>query len=476
MSDVRIDPRTGTARAALERADDLEGWRHAARRLAQARIPPDRVVWSAPPDTDADLFAHAAAEPLPPAPDARPVRASRAFLDLAGSVMLHRDRERFGLLYRLLWRLQDRPRLLEDAVDADVRRAGRWRRNVGRDIHKMRAFVRFRQATDADGQDRYVAWFEPDHHVVRANAGFFIDRFASQRWSILTPDLSLHWDGEALGESPGAHREDAPPDDASEDLWRRYYAAIFNPARLKVAMMTREMPRRYWRNLPEAALIPDLIAGAQAREAAMVDRGAARFAEPPPRTLAEVAAGVAACRRCAIGCTGVKATPGEGPPGARLMIVGEQPGDEEERAGRPFVGPAGRLLDQHLAQAGFRREDLYVTNAVKHFKFAQGGKRRLHQNPSAGEIDTCRWWLDAERGLLRPPVILALGASAGRAVLGRTPSIGRERGAAIALADGASLWLTAHPAFVLRFDGAVRDAEEARFQQDLRGLKAYVSA
>lgn len=474
MTGALMDPRAGVIQVDLERPDDLEAWRGAARRLVQGRAPPERVRWRTTSDRAADLFAGAAPQTLPDGVDVSPVRASRAFMDLAASAILHTDQSRFDVLYRLLWRLQTRPRLMDDVVDADVRKAEQWRRHVRRDIHKMRAFVRFREATDPDGQSRYVAWFEPEHHIVRANARFFLDRFASQRWSILTPQVCLHWNLRTLSESEGARREDAPREDASEDLWRRYYASIFNPARLKVAAMTREMPRRYWRNLPEAALIPDLIAGAQAREAAMIDRGAARFTEAPPRTFAEVSAGVSACRRCAIGYTGVRATAGEGPADARLMIVGEQPGDEEEKAGRPFVGPAGMLLDRNLDQAGFRRADFYVTNAVKHFKFTRLGPRRMHRNPAADEIDACRWWLDAERDLLRPRGILALGASAARALLGRTPSVNRERGAPIPLPDGATLWLTVHPAYVLRFDGTLREAEETRFQQDLRGFRAFM--
>lgn len=455
----------------LERPDDFEAWRDRARQLVAAGAAPETTTWRLRGQGTSDLFADPSEAPRAPDKDGAAVRATRAFVDAARSAVLHSDAERFSVLYRLLWRLQSRPRIMDDPVDADVRRVALWVRHVRRDIHKMRAFVRFRQAQDPDGEDRYVAWFEPDHHIVRANAPFFLDRFAAQRWSILTPALCIHWDGEALSESEGAKRDDAPADDASEDLWRRYYASIFNPARLKVGTMTREMPRRYWRNLPEAALIPQLIAGAQAREAAMVDRGAERFEIAPPQSLAEIAAGIGACRRCAIGCTGVRATPGEGPADAALMIVGEQPGDEEEKAGRPFIGPAGQLLDAHLARAGLPRERIHITNAVKHFKFVDQSKRRLHRNPSAAEIDICRWWLDAERRLVRPKMILALGASAGRAILGRTPSIGRERGAPVRLKDGTILWLTVHPSFVLRFSGQLREAEEARFHHDLMTMR-----
>jgi DNA polymerase len=451
--------------ADLAEPDDFEAWRDEARRLVAQGTTPDAVAWS-DGEGSADLFA------LPAAPvrgEAREVRASRAFMDLARSAILHSDPERLPLLYRVLWRLQEQPRLLDDAADRDVAALGRLAKQVRRDIHKMRAFVRFRSVTDEDGE-RYVAWFEPDHRIERYNAEFFVNRFASQRWSILTPRVSLHWDGMALLEGPGAERTDAPSEDATEELWLEYYRSTFNPARLKVGMMVKEMPRRYWKNLPEARQIPDMIAGAHKREAAMIATGASLFEEAPPTSLKGIAEGIAQCRRCAIGCNGTRAVMGEGPAQAGLMIVGEQPGDTEERDNRPFVGPAGQLLDSALAEAGIDRAAAYVTNAVKHFKFAPRGKRRLHQTPTAGEIDICRWWLDGERSLVKPKVILALGASGARGLLGRTPSINKERGQALAQGDGTLVWLTAHPSYLLRLDGEAREREHARFGDDLAEL------
>jgi DNA polymerase len=270
-----------------------------------------------------------------------------------------------------------------------------------------------------------------------------------------------------LHEGPPARREDAPGGDPAEDLWRQYYSSIFNPARLKVGAMVKEMPRRYWKNLPEASLIPELIAGAQAREAAMVSAGGDAFAGvPQPRDLDALARG----RRCPIGCNGTRAVPGEGPGNAALMIVGEQPGDNEEMEGRPFIGPAGQLLTDYLGQAGIDRAQARLTNAVKHFKFEPRGKRRLHQNPTAKEIDVCRWWLDAERAIVRPRLVLGLGASAGRALLGKTTSIQQVRGAAMPLADGSELWLTVHPSYLLRLEGSARQNEEERFAADLAAV------
>lgn len=455
----------------LAASDDFDEWRFFARGLLMARVAPDMVSWSEPGSATGDLFAIGDSAPPPPPPDAEQPRAPRAFIELARTVAMHSDPDRFGLLYRALWRLQAQPRLMEDRADPDVRAMAAMAREVRRDIHKMRAFARFRVVDDEGGGEHYVAWFEPFHHILRHNAGFFTRRFANMNWSILTPRGSLHWDGETLREGPPATRADAPGGDPAEDLWRTYYASIFNPARLKIGAMLKEMPRKYWKNMPEAQLIPDLIAGAQAREAAMVERGAIDMGERPV-TLAAVDKAIHACTRCPIAELANTAVMGEGPLDAKLMIVGEQPGDQEDLQGRPFVGPAGQLLDVHLAQAGIARDDVYVTNAVKHFKYEQRGKRRIHQSPNAKEIDTCRWWLESERAIVRPQLVLALGASAARGLLGRTVSIGKARGQPVRLDDGSELWITAHPSYLLRLDGPARDDQEELFARDLTAVAA----
>ncbi|GAA4037312.1 UdgX family uracil-DNA binding protein [Parerythrobacter jejuensis] len=453
----------------IPRPDDFAFWRERARMLVQCDVPPDRVAWTEP-GSSGDLFAGGDTRLPVPDRDARPIRASKRFLSLARNAVLHSDSERFALLYRLVWRQQTQPRITEDKTDPDVRKLEELDKNVRRDSHKMHAFVRFRQVKEQDGEEHYVAWFEPDHHILRANAGFFKRRFANMRWSILTPRGTLHWDGSTMREGPPAQKGDAPQGDPAEDLWKTYYASIFNPARLKVGAMLSEMPKKYWKNLPEASLIPDLIAGAQSREAMMVAAGE-RAASDRPETLEAIDRAIHQCRQCPIGGLDNQAVMGEGPAGAALMIVGEQPGDQEDRAGRPFVGPAGQLLDRYIEQAGIERRSAYVTNAVKHFKFVQRGKRRLHQSPTAKEIDTCRWWLESERALVQPKIVLALGASAARGILGKTVSMAKVRGAPIPLEDGSELWVTAHPAYLLRLDGAAHEEQAALFARDLAAVK-----
>ena len=216
----------------------------------------------------ADLFG---ADPLPEAIVQRSPTVPRGFIQLAENVIQANDPERFALLYHLLWRLNaGEKHLMELSTDPQLRRAMALAKSVRRDTHKMRAFLRFREV-QGEGQSRYVAWFEPEHFIVEANAGFFQRRFASMNWVILTPYRSLRWDGETLLTGPGADKTMVPEDDAMKEYWDTYFTSIFNPARLKVSAMTSEMPRKYWKNLPEAALIPELIQSAAYRTKSMID-------------------------------------------------------------------------------------------------------------------------------------------------------------------------------------------------------------
>ena len=182
---------------------------------------------------------------------------------------------------------------------------------------------------------------------------------------------------------------------------------------------------------------------------------------------AQIAAEEEACRRCPLYANATQVVPGEGPAEARLMIVGEQPGDQEDIAGRPFVGPAGQVLDRALEEAGLDRAELFLTNAVKHFKFEPRGKRRLHKKPNAGEVTACRWWLDREIATVRPRLIVALGATAAGALAGHAVSVMRERGPA-EFADGPG-FITVHPSFLLRLpDPAEKARQYDLFVADLR--------
>ena len=249
----------------LDKPADYREWRAAARRLLAANVAPDRVGFRLAA-ASGDLFG---TQPHEGPPKAAPISISvpADFPKLAKAVICHSDDSRFALLYRLLWRLQGERRLLDNAADVDVYRARRMAKAVRRDTHKMKAFVRFRR-TESDVGEAFVAWFEPDHHIVERTAPFFARRFAGMRWSIVTPARSAHWDGSVLSFGDGASRRACPDDDALEEHWRVYYASIFNPARLKVKAMQAEMPTRYWRNLPESRLIPELTRSAQSAQRA----------------------------------------------------------------------------------------------------------------------------------------------------------------------------------------------------------------
>ncbi len=470
-----MDPVIEIHLVTLAAPDDFDGWRDAARNLAEAGVSADAVVWQVEGGSG-DLFASDLPQSVAPS-----FPVPRAFVELARDLVCHSEPERFALLYTILLRLKGDGRALDDEVDPLVRRLKDLARGVRRDIHKMHAFVRFREI---DG--RFVAFFEPEHHIVRRSAGFFVNRFTNMRWSILTPDLSIHWDGQQLSEGPGATRADAPTGDPLEETWRTYYSSIFSPARLKVGAMLKEMPKKYWRNMPETSLVKPLIAGARQREIDMIDASIAkeglRHALEDERRI-ELGGNIRSswealmkdareCKRCDLYKQASQTVFGEGPLEASIMFVGEQPGDQEDIAGRPFVGPAGAVFDAALEKVGIDRSRVYVTNAVKHFKFVQKGKKRIHSKPGAGEIEACRWWISQERALIRPPVTVALGASAARSLIGKSVTIGQVRGKPLSLEDGSECWVTVHPSSLLRMpDAEARNEARALFERDLKLIK-----
>lgn len=491
-------------RVELAHAADFDGWRRHARALAAQSVPSGAVHWQVRGEASSLLLAEDAANDaqnpgtvargngVMSTTEARPaLRVPRTFIDLARNVVLHSDPGRFELLYRVLLRLQSEPQLLSLAIDADTSRLTRMNKAVAHDIHRMHAYVRFRRVAEHGG-DRFVAYYEPEHHIVEAAAPFFVNRYAGQDWAILTPEASLLWsrardhtvdrsdEEAALTVGPGVARDAAPQGDELEALWRTYYASTFNPARLNRRALQAHMPRRFWPLLPETQLIEPLAAAAVARTAHMVaaPTPAPRRSRTTPtrRTpAASKADGEApdkptldACRRCPLWQGATQGVPGEGPPRARLMMVGEQPGDQEDIAGRPFVGPAGKLLDHALEDAGIDRTQVYVTNAVKHFKYELRGKRRLHKKPSDSEVDACNAWLQAELAAVSAPLVVALGATALRALTGRSMPVQANRGRTLPLDDGRQMLATVHPSFLLRVPPEDRDREYAAFVADLR--------
>lgn len=461
----------------LDGETDFGGWRKAARALALNDVKPSDVIWGVAGDAP-ELFAPTT-PPLEPAEGTFSVSAK--FIELAQVAILHRNPERFALLYRLLWRLRQDHDLLDIATDPDVAEVVAMAKAVRRDEHKMHAFVRFREV-GREHNSHFVAWFEPEHHIVELAAPFFARRFADMPWSILTPDLCAHWDGHAVSITPGVAKSEAPTADRLEETWRSYYASIFNPARLKVKAMQAEMPRKYWRNLPEASLIKPLIEGAGRSASAMIAKASTephksqKRQEPampakPVRNVDDIETlreQAAHCRACPLWKNATQTVFGEGPKTARIMLVGEQPGDKEDLAGKPFVGPAGQMLDRALEEAGIDRGKVYVTNAVKHFKFVPRGKIRLHQKPNTPEIKACRQWYERELAAIKPELVVAMGATAAQCVFGKITPINKNRGHLMELGETQAL-VTVHPSYLLRLpDAEAKAAEYRRFVDDLK--------
>ena len=389
---------------------------------------------------------------------------------------MHRDPVKWSLLYRVIYRMTHGERhLLKIDIDDDVRQLRLMEKALRRDMHKMTAFVRFRKVEGAEAE-QFVAWHRPDHLIVERMARWFRNRFGSMRWSILTPDRSAHWDLEKLSYGPGVPRSEAPDGDALEELWKDYYRSIFNPARVKVKAMKAEMPVRHWATLPEEQIISDLLVKADGRVLKMgrEQKGSAAEFVPVANSITELRTAAAGCKGCGLYEHATQVVFGEGPEDARVVMVGEQPGDEEDNRGRPFVGPAGRLLDKAMQEAGLDRTQMYVTNAVKHFKFEERGKRRIHAKPTGVEISSCRPWLEAELFVVKPKLVVCLGATAAQSLMGRDFRITAERAKFFPHRWADELVATIHPSAILRTPAERYQEEYGLLVRDLRIIAGRV--
>ncbi|WP_095589013.1 UdgX family uracil-DNA binding protein [Actibacterium ureilyticum] len=472
-------------RVTLPALGTFDAWRDAARRLLSHGVPPDGVLWQRDGAGGGDLFA---ADAPPDTVGPQKVATTRTLLSTAQSVICHRDGQAPALLYQALHRHQSDRRAMANPADPLTRKLMRLQKEIGRDIHKMHAFVRFRELPASGPRRRFGAWFEPDHAIVEIATPFFARRFADMDWTIATPQGVARFQDSTLDFHPPGPPPDLP-DDASEGLWQTYFAHIFNPARIHLKAMRSEMPLKYWKNMPETRLIPDMLAAAESRvaemRAAMPSQPPARSArilnrlatpEPSqtPATMGAARAAAAQCRRCGLREAATQTVWGAGDAAAALMIVGEQPGDAEDLAGRPFVGPAGQVLDAAMTEAA--TGPCWRTNAVKHFKFKPRGKRRIHQPPTQGEIDHCRWWLDLERDMIKPRVTVALGASAAYALTGNAAPLAPRRGGIEPARDGGPVVITWHPSYVLRLDDAAATTARTQMVADLRRAQAMLQA
>lgn len=461
----------------LPQRDLFAAWRAAARLAISHLIVPEDIEWNG----QGALFG---GEALPKHAGGHAALVHPDFIALADSVIWHSAPERFSLLYRALWRLDQRDGAPLSQADPLGHKLVLMAKSVKRDIHKMHAFVRFRELPSTEARRSFGAWFEPEHDTLEPGSAFFVKRFADMDWLIATPKLTARFAGGVLSFEAGGVQPELP-DDASETLWATYFANIFNPARVKLEAMRSEMPKKYWRNLPETRLIPAMLADAEARVERMREAGASqprpgaaavstryRASLPTvpdaPQTLDEARQGAMQCRRCGLCEAATQTVWGEGNSSAQIMIVGEQAGDQEDLAGRPFIGPAGQLLRAAMSEAGLDPERTWLTNAVKHFKFTPRGKTRLHQNPNRGEIVHCRWWLGLELAFIQPQITLALGASAAFALTDNYRPVSQRRGCIETGLHGGPVLISWHPAHILRTtDPALRTGLRKELVADL---------
>lgn len=443
-----------------------ENWRDWARYLIGRSASPAEVDWQpgdAPPPAPGPAFT-----------------VNRDFPPLLQRLACHSDPARWELLYTALWRMtHGEPHLLKLLSDPLVARLNEMNKAIGRDVHKTKAFVRFREAT-IEGEEWFIAWHRPDHPILKLAAPFFQRRFGNMRFAIFTPEESVWWDLHELRYGPGMTREDAPADDAQEGLWKEYYRSTFNPARIKLKMMKSEMAVKHWATLPETQMIPRMLAEAPERVAKMIQhtegfaQSAADFFPDNPNDLESLHKAAQGCKGCPLYGPATQTVFGEGNARARLMLVGEQPGDKEDTAGRPFVGPAGKMLADALEEAGLHRDEIYITNAVKHFKFVlkevrPGKEIRWHQNPNANEIRACKPWLQQEIAIVKPQAVLCLGVSAAKSLISHGFVLARQRQQWFTPEGSPPLAATYHPASILRLPDA--ESRHARFGDLVEDLK-----
>ena len=456
----------------------FEQWRDAARDLLAHRVAPHAVQWISHKD-DGDLFSQGSAPEASAAgaPANAALRIPRQLMDMLHSAACCRVPNRWAFLYLVLWRWQQGERDVLSAADEDGARLHAMVKSVRREEHDMHAYIRFRERREDAGPPRFVAWFESAHDVLPQVARHFTSRMGRVTWMIATPEASVMWDGNTLHSTGPLMRGPEDIDDAGEALWLTYYRSIFNPARLNADLMHGHIPTRFWKNLPEGAVVPEMVsqAAAGARKVGQThsvgQRGgtiipiSADKAQPQrelPTTLDQ-------CRRCTLWQHATQAVPGVGSADARIMLVGEQPGDQEDLAGLPFVGPAGQLLERAMGQAELERRQIYLTNAVKHFKWEPRGKRRMHKTPAQREVDACSHWLEGELASVRPDVVVALGSTALKSITGNPHATLKDVLGQPFLHQGRWVVVIYHPAYVLRVPG--EDAKAQAFAVMVDGLR-----
>lgn len=444
---------------------DFQGWRNATRRLISDQISPDSIQWHIQPPKD--LFTRPYTESTSDKNENLPAfKITRRVFELCQTVIQANEPERFDLLYRWITLCQNHADPFNDKTHhALIHRIERLVQAVQAETSRLRDLLRFHKQSD---RSELIAFFEPTHYVIEANSDFFQRLQADQSWLLITPYRSLKVNGQQKIFGPGFSSNPLKNHDA--DQWNDFLNDFF----------PKDQPLQkqyYWQELPQAALPKDEVLSQTQSITPLASSEEAITSVPTilknvDFSMIKLAQTAAECQRCALWKPATQTVFGEGCAKSRLMLVGEQPGDQEDRFGRPFVGPAGQVMNHAIAHAGFERQDVYTTNAVKHFKFTPRGQRRIHQSPNPKEIAACSFWLEAEREIVKPTVLLMLGASAARSILGRPVTISRERSQFIPLNNDTIGMITVHPSYLLRLpDRESKKREYWRFVEDLK--KAY---
>lgn len=461
MKSIAIDP-------------SFASWRAVARTLLMENVCPDDVEWR---ESAASATVFGTIDRPPPGsvdPNApKPPKIAGTFLRMLETAACYRAPDRWPFLYKALWRWTQGDRAVASAEDADGYRLHRMIEVVEEEESKMQKVLRFRHRDSSLGPPEFISWFEPVHDLLEHAAMNFASRMGNATWMIATPHGAAFWDGAFLhvdrmsepeekpadfGEVSGGMNGEAVSGDAIEALWLAYYESTFTAARENAAEMTSHMKMHYWKNPPDARIDPTLISRADPYSRrdprprnvpADMDVAINTELEPLNGTVLTAPPSLDACKRCSLWRNATQAVAGAGPANARVMLVGEQPGDEEDREGKPFVGPSGKLLDDAIAEASLKRESLWLTNAVKHFKWESNGDERQQATPTQREREACRYWLEEEMTRIAPKVVVVLGATALKVLTGHRTALSEYLGKTIEH-KGRIIVPTYHTSYLLR--------------------------
>lgn len=435
---------------------DFESWRAVARQLLNEGVAPAEVrladceqessLWTA------DFVTADASE------NQTPLLVPRQFVEIAKRVACHINPLRWQLLYSMLWRLKQNRNVLKVEAEDEVTTLLFMDQQVQRDVERMQTAVKFERIQIGPGEERLIAWHRPDYAIVEFAAPLFVERYARMCWAILTPYRSAYWEPESkkLEFGAGVPRFNMPRREELKQLWLAQQRPSAQPA--------RKQPQPAHTDSVQQQSEPMFHGGASVSRA-----GSAKPFVPNSHELPVLTEAVQRCQGCELHACATQAVFGVGPADARIMLVGEQPGNDEDIAGKPFVGPAGKLLDRALVEAGIQRDAVYITNAVKHFRFERRGSKRIHRTPQMTEIKACKPWLEAEIRAVKPQVIVCLGATAAKSLLNLQNLLMKHRGQIFSSPYAEKVIATIHPSAILRVPDPL--TSEQLFQTLCRDLR-----